>query len=467
MAGAKRTSAQVQRQRQGCQRDGEGTRLLLLPVARKQAFSCANLGEALCKRLRPARQALLARIHDDASAVGSSVSRHAVAGAVGRSPSSGADYAFKQMLTGGRYSLDKLVRPSPMQPDDLCRDLFRPLPPRPTRRLSLPTAPRPGPRLLWDLSPCTEPVPRNAVAEVEERSHPLSYMEYLSWLQEVLPEDMHPEVPQVDEDAEEQPRLTALELLRRISVAACPPSPEPEPETRVPPLTDEEREAAEQILGDGNPNEVMVSKFNVDITRDKMRCLRPGQWLNDEVINFYFKLLQERGKLLQGAPKCWFPNSFFWPKLSGNNSSYSYKEVKRWTIKAKIDIFELDLICFPMNIGESHWAMGVIDLTSHGFRYFDSMFCRPHKNFVPFLRKYVQDEHKAKKGKALDGVEDWELILHEKPVPQQENGYDCGVFTCMFGDYVSAGRELVFEQADMPSLRMRLAARVVAADENF
>ena len=53
---------------------------------------------------------------------------------------------------------------------------------------------------------------------------------------------------------------------------------------------------------------------------------------------------------------------------------YSYKEVRRWTVKAKIDIFELDYVIFPMNIGETHWAMGAIDLKDKGFRYFDSMF---------------------------------------------------------------------------------------------
>ena len=64
---------------------------------------------------------------------------------------------------------------------------------------------------------------------------------------------------------------------------------------------------------------------------------------------------QERSKTVSGSPKCWFTNSFFWPKLSGNNKDshthhvlhmwteeYSYKEVRRWTVKAKVDIFEMD-----------------------------------------------------------------------------------------------------------------------------
>ena len=75
--------------------------------------------------------------------------------------------------------------------------------------------------------------------------------------------------------------------------------------------------------------------------------------------------------------------------------------MRRWTVKAKVDIFEMDpllyqhlhafmynlhafsirrrapskdYVIFPMNIAESHWAMGAIDLKEKGFRYFDSMF---------------------------------------------------------------------------------------------
>jgi sentrin-specific protease 1 len=277
---------------------------------------------------------------------------------------------------------------------------------------------------------------------------------------------MQPPAEKADEEGEQQ--LSALELLNRL-VASSEPSSLAR-RGGVKPLTDEERELAESGLDSGgNPSEVLASRFNVEVTRKQLQCLRPAEWLNDEVINFYCKLLEERGKKNKNAPKCWFPNSFFWPKLSGaDNSSYSYKDVKRWSIKAKIDIFELDHILFPMNIGESHWALGAIDLKAKGFRYFDSMFCRPHRNFVPFLRKYLQDEHKAKKGGSeFQGVDEWELIIPDEPVPQQNNGYDCGVFTCNFAECFSSGRDLGFSQDDMPDLRLRLAARVMRGNEDW
>ena len=41
--------------------------------------------------------------------------------------------------------------------------------------------------------------------------------------------------------------------------------------------------------------------------------------------------------------------------------------------------------------------------------------------------------------------------------PQQENGYDCGVFTCQFMEAISRGEEnFNFSQQDMPYLRRRM-----------
>jgi len=292
-------------------------------------------------------------------------------------------------------------------------------------------------------------------------ARPLGYAEYLAWLRQALPEAEEPE-----EQGAETGELSGLELLRALSEAARPKAALCH---GVPPPSKQDLALAEEGLwGEGSPGEVLSSRFSVDVKRSQLECLRPGEWLNDEVINFYFKLLQERCKRDKAPRRCWFTNSFFWPKLSGkDHKEYNFKEVRRWTTKAKVDIFEQDYVVFPMNIGETHWAMGAIDLRERGFRYFDSMFSRPHSNFVPFLRRYVADEHKAKKGKPLDGLDDWDLLKPEVPVPKQRNGFDCGVFTCSFAEWFSEGRQLDFEQDDMPNQRLRLAARVMRADENW
>ena len=171
-----------------------------------------------------------------------------------------------------------------------------------------------------------------------------------------------------------------------------------------------------------------------DVARGRFACLRPHTCLNDEVIKLDFHLLEERSRAGKVPSKCWFPNYLFWSMLCGSDGkTYNYKNVQRWTIRAKIDIFAMDYVVFPMNTGDgTHWALGVIDIKGRGFRYFDSM-CKsltPTANVVP-LRRYVNDELKAKNdGTTLADPDSWRLLEAKSPVPQQGNGYDCGVFVC-------------------------------------
>ena len=45
--------------------------------------------------------------------------------------------------------------------------------------------------------------------------------------------------------------------------------------------------------------------------------------------------------------------------------------------------------------------------------------------------------------------------FHDTGLSWVDFRYDCGVFTCFFADCFSAGKNLSFEQEDMPTLRMR------------
>jgi Ulp1 family protease len=71
------------------------------------------------------------------------------------------------------------------------------------------------------------------------------------------------------------------------------------------------------------------------------------------------------------------------------------------------------------------------------------------------LRSYLADEFKAKHNKELD-VDSWTNHEPGKSVPRQRNGFDCGVFMCMFADYTSRDRPFHFNQGDMPFCRKRM-----------
>ena len=47
--------------------------------------------------------------------------------------------------------------------------------------------------------------------------------------------------------------------------------------------------------------------------------------------------------------------------------------------------------------------------------------------------------------------------------PQQNNGCDCGLFTCMAADYIANNQlDLAYDQGAMPAFRRRMAARIIA-----
>ena len=75
------------------------------------------------------------------------------------------------------------------------------------------------------------------------------------------------------------------------------------------------------------------------------------------------------------------------------------------------------------------------------------------------LAAYLIEEHKARKGSDLD-MSAWQLI-HAKNIPCQTNGSDCGVFVCMFAEYLSWKAEFTFDQSHMPYFRKRMVSEIV------
>ncbi|CAH8656651.1 unnamed protein product [Dicrocoelium dendriticum] len=77
------------------------------------------------------------------------------------------------------------------------------------------------------------------------------------------------------------------------------------------------------------------------------------------------------------------------------------------------------------------------------------------------LRSYLKNECEDKKGHPLPDLESWHLINTEDSVPQQENGSDCGVFLCTYGEFLSRNARFTFSQKDMPGIRKRMMYEIL------
>jgi len=52
---------------------------------------------------------------------------------------------------------------------------------------------------------------------------------------------------------------------------------------------------------------------------------------------------------------------------------------------------------------------------------------------------------------------------YPKDIPRQHNAVDCGVFALQFADHAARNALMRFSEADMPLLRLKLAAEIAAA----
>lgn len=219
----------------------------------------------------------------------------------------------------------------------------------------------------------------------------------------------------------------------------------------LPELTDEMKIKIENALRPVPPNEVLVEGFGQRITRRDFQTLKGLNWLNDEVINFYMNLLIERSRAANELPSVYAFNTFFYPKLSEQGHS----SLRRWT--RKVDVFAHDVLVVPVHL-KMHWCVAVIDFRDRTIRYYDSMG-QPNDLCLEHLRIYLKEESMDKKKQPYDTT-GWKLE-NVTNIPQQMNGSDCGVFSCMFAEYICRNAKITFTQQDMPYFRRKIVYEIL------
>ncbi|KAF5941585.1 hypothetical protein HYC85_019227 [Camellia sinensis] len=213
------------------------------------------------------------------------------------------------------------------------------------------------------------------------------------------------------------------------------------------PLTKEEEAEVSWAFSNSNRRKVLVTheNSNIQISGELLQCLRPGAWLNDEVINVYLELLKEREKREpKKFLKCHFFNTFFYKKLIGGRNGYDFKAVRRWTTQRKLGycLLECDKIFVPIH-KEIHWCLAVINKKDKKFQYLDSLR-GIDAQVLKVLARYFMDEVKDKSGEDID-FSSWKQEYVED-LPKQENGWDCGLFMIKYADFYSRGLGLCFNQ---------------------
>lgn len=173
-------------------------------------------------------------------------------------------------------------------------------------------------------------------------------------------------------------------------------------------ITKEEKKKVKTSLDDLVKDKVIIQKYKIYMTVKLFNCLKPFTWLNDDVINFYLELLNERNKILMEInpdyrmSTCYF-NSFFIEKLSNEKQKkYKYDNVKRWTKNNNIKNY--DQIYIPVNCPfRIHWVAIVLYLKQKTIVWYDSKW----RNYNdPNAPGYIQTA-KKEKDRYLEDIRKW------------------------------------------------------------
>ncbi|XP_066398280.1 ubiquitin-like-specific protease ESD4 isoform X1 [Miscanthus floridulus] len=228
------------------------------------------------------------------------------------------------------------------------------------------------------------------------------------------------------------------------------------------PLSDKEEREVDTLLYNRNHSDKVIvihEPSNIEITNEKLQCLRPRGWLNDEVINLYIELLKEREEREHNMfLKCHFFNTFFYKKLTCGIAGYDYQSVRRWTTFKRLGygLVECEKIFVPVH-RNVHWCLVVINMKDKTLQYLDSLGGLGH-DVLKVLTRYIVDELKDKSNLEVD-PSSWVVV--SESLPLQQNGWDCGMFMLKYIDFHSRGIKPCFSQEHMMYFRNRTAKEIM------
>ncbi|EXJ80322.1 hypothetical protein A1O1_08465 [Capronia coronata CBS 617.96] len=146
-------------------------------------------------------------------------------------------------------------------------------------------------------------------------------------------------------------------------------------------------------------------------------------WLNDEVINGYLKLVVAHGR--QNDRPTQVPTHHAFVSFFYNNlESKGYDGVRRWASRAKIggkNLLETEQVFIPINSG-MHWTLCVVSGKNKTITHYNSLGGNGRR-YVQTVKEWVRQEL----GAAFK-EEEWSLNAVGES-PRQQNMDDCGVFT--------------------------------------
>jgi sentrin-specific protease 7 len=198
--------------------------------------------------------------------------------------------------------------------------------------------------------------------------------------------------------------------------------------------------------------------------------LEPEVYLNDNLINFYLKFIENVLISEEMRKRCHFFNTYFmakmlklWNESNKNIQDHDniYQEMKKW-IK-KVNLFEKDFIFIPVNINE-HWDLIIICYPHRFFSqdndlpfllFFDSL-CRMDNIYAFILFQFLSRELRTKMPEKFTNFalpKSFRFNLTTLPhyqhmLPKQSNLSDCGLYLLQYIEMFVYNQDHIMEQKE-------------------
>ena len=153
--------------------------------------------------------------------------------------------------------------------------------------------------------------------------------------------------------------------------------------------------------GEIPPDEVVVNSDLFQISQASITRLCTGRWLNDECINAYIALINQRERETNPHQvKSFAVNTFFLPMLEDmrHTGTYNFNKLHRIIKKKKVSLRKVKNFLIPINIKHSHWLLLNCHISTSTFYLIDSLGSRDCEPYVDLISQFLEDYFKETMG---------------------------------------------------------------------
>ena len=109
-----------------------------------------------------------------------------------------------------------------------------------------------------------------------------------------------------------------------------------------------------------------------------------------------------------------------------------------------------------MNVDSSHWVLAKLETFRAHVTIYDSIegavLSKEHQDFMSDIMDVIEHMMHHCKNKVWETISDLTVEI-KMDVPRQTNGYDCGMYTCMFAKQVYFNESIAFSPKFISDLR--------------